>query len=143
MHDPLPPDWLRGCACYYLFPIGHCFDTNTNLHHIRKPHISNNSFIWSTSPPLEHLNCIRCGNKCELLLPAFQFDDRIRHLHCCRLQMKKSFRIPCRHGKRTCTSNGDRCVYSASTACCGSSSFFGYLVKKIFFRKKSSITNQH
>ena len=42
-----------------------------------------NSFKWSTSPPLEHLNCIRCGDKWELLLPACRLDDRRRHLHFC------------------------------------------------------------
>ena len=39
------------------------------------------SFKLIISPPLEHLNYIRCGNKCELLLPACRFDDRRRHLH--------------------------------------------------------------
>ena len=39
------------------------------------------SFKWSTSPPLEHLNCIGCSNKCEMLLPVYRLDDKRFRLH--------------------------------------------------------------
>jgi len=49
------------------------------------------SFKWSTSPPLEHLYCIRCGNKCKSLLPACRLNDRRCHLHLCHLLLRLEF----------------------------------------------------
>ena len=50
----------------------------------------------STSPQLlEHLNCIRYGNKCELLLPACRLDDR-------RRSIPIPFRIP-RRARASCS----------------------------------------
>jgi len=67
------------------------FDTNTifllRTLGIKKLYIMNKQF------QVEHLaaigtltlHCVRCGNKCELLLQACRLDGGRRHLHFCRL----------------------------------------------------------
>ena len=45
------------------------------------------------------LSCIRCGIKCELLLPACRLDHRRCHLHLCHLHAHPVFRIPRGYGQ--------------------------------------------
>ena len=91
-----PVDDTHNCLCEQMpHPTTHLqLVTGFDIFFITDPRHRKATYIEHSvsseapwSPPLEHLNCCRHGNKCELFPPACQLDDRRRHLHFCRLHL--------------------------------------------------------